>query len=658
MSVRRDRVAKEESAASAAGCVEPLERRTLLAWNPAGALIDQDDATAAYPNITGKNVTVAVIDTGVDYNHPALGGGFGPGKKVKAGFDFVSNDGDPMDTFGHGTQVAGIIAAAPFSIGDQQYQGIAPDADLVALRVSAGGDVISDARIEQALKWIIDNHATHGISVVNFSFGGGRFDVDEVKPTTSDELAKLKQLGILVVSPGGNEGTAGGAGIHWPAADPSVAAVGSVALNDQISTFTSRGKLLDLLAPGESVGTTGLGGGSSQVSLTSFSSPFVAGAAALLKQAAPSLRGDDLVSVLRASGARKDDSSFGVRRSYSRIDLDNAITLAFQRGADLATNVGNLGAANDMAYDRDGVLHLAYYDPGIRNIRYATRSTAGLWSATRLIDTTGNDAGATLSLALDPTGKPAIAYYDATEGDSEYARFDGIAWKRSTIDAKNIAGQFPSLAFDNDGNPVVAYYRKTSGDLRVMRHDGTQWVRNEVDTADNVGQFNSLAVSPNGTIGVAYANATTGDVKYAQLGGGATWTTEVVDDLRGAAFISLAFNAGNQPAVSYYDAYPADLKFASRSTGPWQAQTVATKGAQGLFTSLWFDNSARPNIVYYSRKSDAIFRVAADPAGAWTVQTTRLNAGPSGSAAPKFDGAGGSYSWWSDEKQKLLTADV
>ena len=67
--------------------LENLEPRRLMAWGAAPALIDQDTAAANFPNINGTGVTVAVMDTGVDYNHPALGGGFGAGKKVKAGFD-------------------------------------------------------------------------------------------------------------------------------------------------------------------------------------------------------------------------------------------------------------------------------------------------------------------------------------------------------------------------------------------------------------------------------------------------------------------------------------------------------------------------------------------------------------------------------------------
>jgi hypothetical protein len=149
--------------------------------------------------------------------------------------------------------------------------------------------------------------------------------------------------------------------------------------------------------------------------------------------------------------------------------------------------------------------------------RRATARACGLPAET--LDNTGHDVGATLSLALDPTGKPSVAYYDATEGDLEYARFDGIQWKRSTLDYKNITGQFPSLAFQSNGHPIVTYFRKTSRDLRFSRSDGTNWTRGEVDTVGDVGSFDSLSVAKNGTIGVAYGDTTNGDVKYAQWNG-------------------------------------------------------------------------------------------------------------------------------------------
>src|SRR6185503_6055758 len=85
------------------------------------------------PGTRGKGVVVAVIDSGIDYNHIALGEGFGEGHKVIGGWDFVDNDADPMDLYGHGTYVAGIIAGNGGGL-----LGIAPEASLLAFRALVG----------------------------------------------------------------------------------------------------------------------------------------------------------------------------------------------------------------------------------------------------------------------------------------------------------------------------------------------------------------------------------------------------------------------------------------------------------------------------------------------------------------------------------------
>src|SRR3954468_5019195 len=94
--------------------VEDLESRRLLAWSGYAQLVHQDTAATDFSGITGKGVTVAVIDTGIDYKLKSLGGGFGTGFKVVAGYDFEDNDPDPMDQDGHGTSVASVIAAKRF----------------------------------------------------------------------------------------------------------------------------------------------------------------------------------------------------------------------------------------------------------------------------------------------------------------------------------------------------------------------------------------------------------------------------------------------------------------------------------------------------------------------------------------------------------------
>src|SRR4051812_46596154 len=117
MNVRRNIVFK----------VEACESRVLMSstenWGPTALLVNQDDATSVFPTITGAGVSVAVIDSGINYNLDALGGGFGRGRKVIGGYDFVDHDSDPIDTDGHGTEVAGVIASKPFDLNGFHYAG-------------------------------------------------------------------------------------------------------------------------------------------------------------------------------------------------------------------------------------------------------------------------------------------------------------------------------------------------------------------------------------------------------------------------------------------------------------------------------------------------------------------------------------------------------
>src|SRR5688572_19595658 len=169
--------------------LEALEYRRLLAWSSYAQLVNQDEAAGQFASITGAGQTIAVIDTGIDYNRAELGGGFGSNFKVVGGYDFFANDADPMDTSGHGTSVASVIAARPFTVGGITYQGVAPDAKLVALRVGTETNISND-NIERALQWVIDNHSTFSIDVVNLSLGSG-FYQDAETTQMSDEFATL-----------------------------------------------------------------------------------------------------------------------------------------------------------------------------------------------------------------------------------------------------------------------------------------------------------------------------------------------------------------------------------------------------------------------------------------------------------------------------------
>ncbi|WP_069462982.1 S8 family serine peptidase [Actinacidiphila rubida] len=170
--------------------------------------------------VRGKGVTVALLDSGVDYRHPDLGGCFGPGCKVVAGHDFVNDDDDPMDDNGHGTHVAGIVAAKAAEPGG--ITGVAPDATLTAYKVmdDSGSGYMSD--IIAGLEAATDPANPHRADVVNMSLGGPG---DGTDPLGLAATAAVR-AGVVVVAAAGNEGP-GPETVGTPAAADGVIAVGA-----------------------------------------------------------------------------------------------------------------------------------------------------------------------------------------------------------------------------------------------------------------------------------------------------------------------------------------------------------------------------------------------------------------------------------------------
>lgn len=303
--------------------IEVLEGRQLLsaAWGAQAKLIGQDLVASQFPQITGAGETVVVIDSGVDYNHPSLGGGFG--KKVVAGWDFASNDSDPMSSsYAHGTGVAGMLAASPYDYNGYHYQGIAPGAKIIALRET------NTAQIAAALQWVIANKAKYNIVALNYTdFGGGNKTIAQ---SMKASLATLTAMNVYASTPSGNSGSTSGVTDVG-----GVANVGSVNKGGGMSGFTNRGPGLDYLAPGEKVTLPYYDVGSKKsiyvdvADGTSFSAPQIAGAAALIRQVNPNFSNADINSILTTSAVQTYDSA--TKRSYPRLNLYGAITLAYQR---------------------------------------------------------------------------------------------------------------------------------------------------------------------------------------------------------------------------------------------------------------------------------------------------------------------------------------
>ncbi|MBW3015359.1 S8 family serine peptidase [Candidatus Woesearchaeota archaeon] len=235
-------------------------------------------------NITGYGETVCVVDSGINYSHPDLGGCFGADCKVLGGWDFVNNDNDPMDFQSHGTHCAGIVAANGGVIG------VAPEANLIAIKSMDDSQPYgqgSDSGIAAGIDWCVNNASAFNISVISLSLGDGGEYASGACPTGSYvmefSIAAANSAGITVVAASGNDYHSNG--ISYPACSPNTISVGASTKSDSMESYTNTGDLLDILAPGQSIESTSYtGSGTATKSGTSMACPHVAGVAALMIQ--------------------------------------------------------------------------------------------------------------------------------------------------------------------------------------------------------------------------------------------------------------------------------------------------------------------------------------------------------------------------------------
>lgn len=239
-------------------------------------------APQAWDITTGSSeVTIAVIDTGVDYNHQDLQG------KCITGYNYVDRNSDPMDDHGHGTHVAGIAAA----VGNNStgVAGVDWKARIMPLKVLDSQGSGYDSDVASAIRYAADN----GAQVINMSLGSPDYSY-----TLSEAVNYAYNKGVTIVAASGNESSS----VSYPAACDNVIAVGALESNDTLAYFSNRGSALDLTAPGVSVLSTAPGG-YVKMSGTSMASPVVAGCASLV------LAAHSDYSPSRVEGALKDGAT-------------------------------------------------------------------------------------------------------------------------------------------------------------------------------------------------------------------------------------------------------------------------------------------------------------------------------------------------------------
>jgi subtilisin family serine protease len=268
----------------------------------------QPDAAIGAPEAwkvsQGAGILVAVLDTGVDETHPDLKGalwtnpGEVPGNGVDDdhdgyvddvhGVDLVNHDGDPSDDEGHGTHVAGIIAARADGEG---AVGLAPKAQVMPVKVLDNHRSGSTDVVAEGIRYAV----THGANVINLSING---------PGPSDDLRAAIRVagaaGVTVVASAGNDGDDLGLIPSYPASftDPAILAVGATKGDDLLADFSNFGRGVSLTAPGVAILSTSSTGGYELRSGTSMAAPEVAAGLALLQSARPDLSGATLRAAL------------------------------------------------------------------------------------------------------------------------------------------------------------------------------------------------------------------------------------------------------------------------------------------------------------------------------------------------------------------------
>ncbi|MFB6187676.1 MAG: S8 family peptidase [Halobacteriaceae archaeon] len=304
-------------------------------------VLHENGETGGDSNGRSSGADIAIIDTGIDSDHPDLEPNLGEGKAfVEAGSKYAKPWDDDN---GHGTHVAGTADAVDNNSG---VVGVSTEATIHAVKVLNKYGFGSFADVAAGIEWVADQ----GYDVANMSLGGGKSYVVE------DAVEFAYEAGVLLVGAAGNFGPCEGC-VNYPAREPEVMAVSATAEDDTLATFSSTGPSVDLAAPGARIYSTYAGGKYATLSGTSMAAPHVTGAAAqlvdngydnyesrdILEQSAEDLAlgpNEQGYGLLDVAAALNYDSSDSVAEQQSSVEPRiNDITVTTEDGPAGTTNV-------------------------------------------------------------------------------------------------------------------------------------------------------------------------------------------------------------------------------------------------------------------------------------------------------------------------------
>jgi subtilisin len=255
---------------------KPAARETGIPWG-----VQEIKAPQAWSLTTGHRIKVGVIDTGVDFNHPDLK------QSLARGINLLNRGALPHDDNGHGTHIAGTIAAANQLHG---MIGVAPRSTIYPVKAfdQNGSAFVSD--IILGIEWCVRNR----VDVINMSFG-----MKTRSKSLLNAVSNAYNSGVIIVASSGNDGKR--KSIDYPARYPQTIAVGATNRLRRVAPFSNRGLHIDIYAPGDKILSSWLRGKYNEMSGTSMATSHVTGAIALLLAYKPGLTPGDIKTILKRS---------------------------------------------------------------------------------------------------------------------------------------------------------------------------------------------------------------------------------------------------------------------------------------------------------------------------------------------------------------------
>ncbi|MBI5929657.1 MAG: S8 family serine peptidase [Chloroflexi bacterium] len=569
-----------------------IDEPSSMHMGQSGPAIQADVVRDTY-GLRGRGVTIAVLDTGIDTNHPDLSDDIIAQHCETQGSCPPSNTASGIsaeDANGHGTNVSGVVT----SNGVVAPIGFAPDAKIVAVRVldASGAGFVSDW--VDGLNWVIANQSTLDVDIINMSLGTNALyanatTCNSAQPTVLTAVTTLINNGVTIFASSGNQGSS--TALASPSCNTGVVAVGATYDSDlgrepdagtyntlfggswpacfdaatnttTITCFTNSNAELDLLAPGSQITSAGMGGGTSTYRGTSQASPTAAGVAALMLEANPTLTPAQIQSVLYTTGVNVTDSKNGF--TFRRINALSAVQYVLpDEGAGAPTN--------DLFAGATVVSSLPY------------RRTQEVYQAT----TTGTDPSAGTLCSVSTRSDTVWYSYFAPASQTVSITTEG-----STYDT------------------VVGVYTGTEGALTLVGCN---------DDTDGLHNIRSSALNFNATGGTTYR------IMIAKFGTASVGTSvlrlSISNTPQGDSIAlfnsttnigSLVDSLATTPAIANYATYPTGFSTTGGQwvMGDWNGDGQKTPGVYvsgafyftngigytGTWTSIWIGLVGRPAV--------------------------------------------------------------